>query len=65
MSKGGEEGAPYVIAHKVIQFLRNQIAVLQNSVMKAPVRDREDLQSTLRQRHEAVNDVYTTLPKGR
>lgn len=65
MSKGGAEGEPYVVAHKVIEYLRKLIAVLQNRVMTAPVRDRASLQNILRQRHEAVNDVYSVLPKGR
>jgi hypothetical protein len=59
------KGDAYAIAHKVVDHLRRYIAVLQNRVMTATVRDRDSLQNTLRQRHEALNDVYTTLPKGR
>lgn len=58
-------GEPYAIAHKVIAYLRKQVAVLQDALMRAPVRNRDELQTTLQQRHEALNDVYTVLPKGR
>jgi hypothetical protein len=49
----------------VVAMLRKLIAELQMEVMRAPRRDREELQTTLRQRHEAVNDLYAALPKGR
>ncbi len=58
-------GNAYAVAHKVVAHLRRQIAILQDRLMRAPVRNRAELETTLRQRHEALNDMYTVLPKGR
>jgi hypothetical protein len=56
---------PYAAAYAALELLRGQVADLQIETMTAAVNNREDLQDTLRQRHEAVNDVYNVLPKGR
>jgi len=65
LSRTREEGEPYAIAYKVVKALRGDIANLQNALMRQPVRNRDELQTTLQQRHEALMDVYTSLPKGR
>jgi len=63
--KTKREGEPYVIAHEVIDFLRKEIARLQNTTMRAPRPMRDDLLSELRLRQGEIHDIYTTLPKGR
>lgn len=63
--KEARTGDGYVVAHKVLDQLRGQIANLQNALLTSPVGNRASLQNILRQRHEALNDIYTILPKGR
>ena len=63
--KEARTGDGYVVAHKVLDQLRGQIANLQNALLTSPVGNSASLQNILRQRHEAVNDIYTILPKGR
>jgi hypothetical protein len=54
----------YVTVHKVIEFIRNKIANLQYKLMNTPLPDKVELETILRNRYEALDDIYMMMPKG-
>jgi len=62
--KKSENYDPYVAALDLVADLRKQISNLYIETTRLPDKNtREALQNTLRQRHEALNEMYQALPK--
>jgi hypothetical protein len=54
-------GTPVEIGFNVLERIGQEIARLEVELVRAPVGNREELKATLRERREAVEDVYRLL----